>query len=294
MILRHLYDSVRDPYTPRPMSPQVHRDYCADQARTYDYDRYFAATFAPADVRRGLLALYAFNIEIASARERVSEALLGEIRLQWWRNAIGEIYDGSVREHAVASEIAVAIERFALPKESFDRMIDGRVFDMDEEAPEDINAFDNYISTTAGEMTVLCYRMCGAIGQDDEARLLGSVWGGAGLLRAIPFHLSQGRVYLPKDLMLEAGLSASILAANTVGAELVRAVIPLADWLRDKLGDVQKIEKSARPAAAYVVLADIYLNRLRGRGHDVFAPRLEIARSARQFRILRSIMTGRI
>ena len=72
--------------------PQSNADYCADQVREYDYHRYFAATFAPGDVRRGLIALYAFNLEIASVRERVSEAILGQMRLQWWRDTIGEIY----------------------------------------------------------------------------------------------------------------------------------------------------------------------------------------------------------
>ena len=114
MIDCDLYDSERDPYTRSPMSAGNYRDYCAEQVRRYDYDRYFAAAFASGDVRRGLMALYAFNIEIASTRERVSEALLGEIRLQWWGDAIAEIYEGKVRDHAVASEIAFAIESVML------------------------------------------------------------------------------------------------------------------------------------------------------------------------------------
>jgi len=294
MILRHLYDSERDPYTPRPMSPQAHRDYCAEQARTYDYDRYFAATFAPADIRRGLLALYAFNIEIASARERVSEALLGEIRLQWWRDAIGEIYDGSVREHAVAAELADAIDTFDLPKQSFDRMIDGRVFDMDEEAPEDIKAFENYISATAGELAVLGYRVCGIAGEDEQARRLGTVWGGAGLLRAVPFHLSQRRVYLPKDLLRRAGTTASMLADNREAIDLSPAVADISSRLRDMLSGIGKIPKPSRSAAAYVTLAAAYLKRLERDAYDVFSPRLDLSRSGRQFRTVGSVLTGKV
>lgn len=276
------------------MSPQAHPEYCAEQVKTYDYDRYFAATFAPADIRRGLLALYAFNIEIASARERVSEALLGEIRLQWWRDAIGEIYNGSVREHAVATELSHAIKRFDLSQDTFQRMIDGRVFDMDEEAPEDLNAFENYIAATAGELTKICYRVCGTSEGDTEAELIGSVWGGVGLLRAIPFHLSQGRVYLPKDLMREAGLNASILTGNNLAADLSPAIAPLTELLRNKLADVHRIGKEVRPAAAYLVLADNYLHRLRRAGNNVFSSDLEASRSARQFRILRTFLTGKV
>lgn len=294
MILRHLYDSERDPYTPRPMSPEAHRDYCAEQVRTYDYDRYFAATFAPADVRRGLLALYAFNLEIASARERVSEALLGEIRLQWWRDAIDEIYDGSVREHAVAAELADAIDKFALSKDSFDRMLDGRVFDMDEEAPEDINAFENYISATAGELTRVGYRICGVLEADTQAEHLGSIWGGVGLLRAMPFHLSQRRVYLPKDLLRQSGINSSLLADKGAAIDVSSVVGEIAAALEQKLIGARTIQKKARPAAAYVTLARPYLSRLRRHGNDAFADGLEESRSFRQFRVIRSTITGRI
>ena len=63
-------------------------DYCHDLVRAGDKDRYLASLFAPDELRPYLLALYAFNIEIARVRETVSEAALGEIRLQWWRDAI--------------------------------------------------------------------------------------------------------------------------------------------------------------------------------------------------------------
>ena len=65
------------------MSSEKDQQYCAAQVRDYDYQRYFAAAFAPLDARRALYALYAFNLEIASTRERVSETLIGEMRLQW-------------------------------------------------------------------------------------------------------------------------------------------------------------------------------------------------------------------
>ena len=158
------------------MSFRNYADYCAEQVRTYDYDRYFAAAFAPKDIRRGLFALYAFNLEVASARERVTEALLGEIRLQWWRDAVNEIYQGSAREHAVVSELAAAIEKFSLPKVSFDRMIDGRMFDMDDEAPEDIKAFEKYVLATAGELTNIGYRICGVDWEAEQALSLGGLW----------------------------------------------------------------------------------------------------------------------
>ena len=66
-----------------------------------DNDRFLTALFAAAAEREALFALYAFNIEIAKTRETVSEPLIGQMRLQWWRDAIDEIFgDGPVRRHA--------------------------------------------------------------------------------------------------------------------------------------------------------------------------------------------------
>ncbi len=74
---------------------------CARLLRRYDYDRFLTGLFAPAGRREALYAVYAFNLEIARTREAVSEPMLGQIRLQWWREAIEEIYAGRVRRHEV-------------------------------------------------------------------------------------------------------------------------------------------------------------------------------------------------
>ena len=44
--------------------------------------------FAPAALRADLFALYGFAAEIARIPDQVSEPTLGEIRLQWWRDAL--------------------------------------------------------------------------------------------------------------------------------------------------------------------------------------------------------------
>ena len=57
-------------------------------ARSGDPDRALAALFAPRETRADLLALYAFNVELARIAEQVTEPELGAIRLQWWREAL--------------------------------------------------------------------------------------------------------------------------------------------------------------------------------------------------------------
>jgi phytoene/squalene synthetase len=57
----------------------------AKMVRRHDPDRFLTALFAPPDKRDALLTLYAFNHELARAREVASEPHMALIRLQWWR-----------------------------------------------------------------------------------------------------------------------------------------------------------------------------------------------------------------
>jgi 15-cis-phytoene synthase len=56
--------------------------------RRHDPDRFLTSLFAPPEKRDALLTLYAFNHELARAREAVSEPPLALIRLQWWREVV--------------------------------------------------------------------------------------------------------------------------------------------------------------------------------------------------------------
>ena len=76
--------------------------HCEGLIREGDPDRYFATLFAPVALRPHLFALYAFSLTVARVREAAANPMAGEIRLQWWRDAIGtgvggEVVDGCGR-----------------------------------------------------------------------------------------------------------------------------------------------------------------------------------------------------
>src|SRR5882757_10127749 len=90
----------------------------ADLVRRHDRSRYQTALFAPAGRREALLALYAFNYEIARVRETVTQPMLGQIRLQWWReNIVAAFEDGVVRHHPVVQPLAATIREFGLTRD---------------------------------------------------------------------------------------------------------------------------------------------------------------------------------
>ena len=71
-------------------APEASHRYVLDLVRAADRDRFLAALFAPEPARRDLLALLAFDHELARTRSGTREPMLARIRLEWWREAVAE------------------------------------------------------------------------------------------------------------------------------------------------------------------------------------------------------------
>jgi len=101
--------------------------------RRVDNDRWLATRFVvDPEQRADLIALYAFDYELARAGRVTSTPLLAEIRLTWWREALDEVYGGGpVRYHPAAAALAQAIQRRNLPRELLEAMIDSRIDELE-------------------------------------------------------------------------------------------------------------------------------------------------------------------
>lgn len=115
-------------YMLSPASPPSQEDWNRIDARVArtDEDRWLSSRYAPRDERRALIALYAFNVELARVRTAVSEPALGAIRFQWWRDALDEIEAGGpTRKHDVVQVLAACIQKGAYSANALQRLVDG-------------------------------------------------------------------------------------------------------------------------------------------------------------------------
>lgn len=255
----------------------VELSYCAALVRRYDHDRFLTTLFAPRDRREALLALYAFNFEIARTRESVSEPMLGEIRLQWWREALEEIDGGRPRRHAVVAALAEALRDAPVPASALVPLVDARARDLDPEPFATLDEFEAYAAATAGNLVGLALRLLGteAPGHLSAGRQVGAAWGMAGLLRAVPFHAARRLVFLPADAMAAHGITPGDLAERRGGGALSPVVAMVADAARQRLDHgvrgLAGLPPGARPAVLVAPLARLELKRLRRHGDDPFA-----------------------
>ena len=188
----------------------------------HDPDRFLTALFAPPERRDALFALYAFNHELARAREVASEPTLALIRLQWWR----EVIDGAARRHAVATPLSAAIDGGMLQRADLHALIDAREIEAEPEIGT-LAEWHAYLRAGAGGVAVAAARVLGAP-EPEAVRSLGAAYGVAGLLRSVPLLAGCGRCLLPADLLVAQGVSvdSAIAAPNSppVRAVLARLV----------------------------------------------------------------------
>jgi phytoene/squalene synthetase len=235
----------------------VSAEACAELVRRGDPDRWRTAMLAPAGKRPGLMALYAFNLEIARAPWVTREAMLAEIRLRWWADAVAEIAAGlPPRRHEVAGPLAEAILGSALPRGLFEEAIEARLHDAQGGRFADRAALDAYLDRTAGHLMVLAARHLGADADAEPVvRCFAAGAGRAAYLAAVPGLKARGRVPLPADTtpgdLAREGLAA-LARARAARVRVPAAAAPalLAGWQAGRVLSAIARDPEADPAVS--------------------------------------------
>jgi phytoene synthase len=270
---------------------------CEAMVRKADYDRYLAALFAPAAMRPHLFALYAFNHEVAKIAETVSQPMSGLIRLQWWRDAIGGIYEGALRRHETAEALAETIRGYDLPRNMFDALIDARASDLEETPFADFAHLEVYADATSGAVMRLVARILGAGDALDEAAgPAGIAYALTGLLRALPYHAAARRLMLPTQMLKLAGVSPEDVFAGQASAGLGAVMRQIADEAHAKLAAAKKrpVQRRFLPAVLPAVLVPRYLHVVTAAEFNPFRDAAALPVYRRQIAMLGAMLRGGI
>lgn len=168
------------------------------QIKTADPDRWLASRLIADEARRAdVLALYGLNLELSRAAQVASQALVGEMRLAWWGEALAEICEGrTVRSHPTAQALERVVRTHDLPRAWLDLMIDARLRDLDP-APMTAEETLSYVDDTAGLLMALVARVLSPDAGREQVQGAGRAWALAGLSRVgerLPPDWSQDEV----------------------------------------------------------------------------------------------------
>ncbi len=258
--------------------------FCTDLVRTQDFRTYAASLFVAPDARRAWIALAAFNAEVSHVRDHIRQPLPGEIRLQWWRDALtgsgqgaGQgANQGEVEGNPVAAELLHAIKLYDLPVELLVRLIDAHVFDVYDDPMPDMAALEAHCRDTATALYALRAKVLG-VNAPEIARLAehaGIAEGLVDVMLALPRHAARRQLYLPGDLMSVKGVVAEEVFLQQMSPPLKDALAHLRDEARNQLDQALAMLADAPAAArpAFLPLAVIGKTLARLEVSDPFAP----------------------
>lgn len=145
--------------------------------RRVDPDRWISSRFvSDSEARADVVALYAFDHELARAPRVASNPLIGEMRLVWWREVLDEIFEERpVRRHPTAEALALAVRRGSLPRAALETLIEARYRELDASPMDEKDALA-WARDTGGLAAELAARIIAPEAETGPARAAGAAW----------------------------------------------------------------------------------------------------------------------
>jgi phytoene synthase len=269
--------------------------HCEALVRASDKDRFLSALFAPAEDRGALYALYAFNIELSRIGDLVKEPLAGEVRLQWWREAVSGQRPGEARAHPVAFALADVIGRYGLSLDRVDEMIEARRFELGSELMGTLDQLETYARHTSSNLIALAARV---LDRADVALAFAGPAGVsmalAGLLRRFALDAARGQLFLPADLLVQHVVVPQDIFAGQSSDGLIAALAHLRDVAASRYEEARALAPTGQAAAWLpAALVPLYLRALE-RGERQPFRAVDVPQWRRQWALWRAARAGRL
>ncbi len=253
---------------------RLENEAAANLVKVRDRERYWSALFAPASGRPGLLALYAFNAELAHIAAAVREPMVAQIRLQWWRDAIELVAPGMKTGNAIADALSRTILAHDLPRHRLMGMIDARTPEISGDPPANLQELRSSLQETEGALFELAAAILGdgSEAAKEAATHAGVAYGLTERLRTVPLQASRRRLLLPPSYLESRGADLAWLYAGKASTGLSAALADFRDEANRELRQFRetspKLKRAAWPAFLPLALVRPYLQAMAAPSFD--------------------------
>ncbi|GJE98318.1 squalene/phytoene synthase family protein [Phanerochaete sordida] len=261
--------------------------YCRDLVRKRDYEAHLVSQFFPHEYRDAFYALRAFYIELATVQESVSNPIIGNMRMQFWKDALKGFADGRPPKHPIALALYEASGQFNLPMYHLKRMVEARDAELQTPTHLTIDSLTAHAESTSSTFLYLLLSMLNQSSSHDFSHAASHVGVSqtiATLLRALPYHASRRHMVIPAEITARHGVNQEEVFRQGGNAKAVDdAVFEFATLANDHLITARdmfkdtagKVSGPVKPVFLYAVPAAVYLERLEKVNFDAFHPSLQ-------------------
>ncbi len=229
----------------------------------------------PKPRRDAMFAIYAFCREVDDVADEDGDPTGKLLDLEEWRAEIARLYDGRPTLPTTQA-LAEPVKAFKLPKGEFLAIIDGMEMD----------AREAMVAPSMDDLVLYCRRVAGAVGMlsirafgarervaPEIAVVLGEALQITNILRDLAEDAERGRLYLPRELLSEAGIETVDPAEVLRHPGLVRVCAQLAAMVRARFARTRELMAGCdpRPLKPCILMMQVYertLDRLERRGWD--------------------------
>jgi phytoene synthase len=153
------------------------------------------------------------------------------------------------------------------------------------------SALEGYLRDTAGALFELSLECLGGPSVAAATTQAGRAYGLTGLMRALPLHASQGRIYLPEDALLRHGTSPDAVLAGKTSSGLAVVLGEMRGKAQTALAEarheIARLERPRRTAFLPLALVEPYLAALEKASRDPLHEVAEINPLYRLWRLAR-------
>lgn len=243
-----------------------------NQARTHDALRTIFAGYTPLKYRPDIYKLICINSDIASIREKVSEAPQGLTRLQFWLVQLAHIYKSEPTQTPEAAWLNDFVSQYGLSLDDLQKWILARQKEYDPLPIKDSQAWWKHMNDTGGLMALFWLQILDNKAHDEEknhAKNVGAIWASVGCLRSVAFHSYVRLNLLPKDALYQAGIMLPDGWRPTSKDNLAPIIKDLAQQSQIRLSEAKeyKLPKSLK---LHLTAADILLKHLKNCQYNPF------------------------
>ena len=263
---------------------------------------YYAFLVLPSDQRRAIVAVWDFCRAVDDAvdeSDSPEEATTGteapqerdrpavdsrRKAVEFWRAELSRAYSFGPKTPQ-GRRLQPFIERYRLPREAFDDVIDGVAMDLDRTRYETFQDLQEYCRRVASAVGIICIKIfqCQSERAKEYAENLGVALQLTNIIRDVKSDLARGRVYLPLEDFAAVGCTVEDLHEGRMSEPLREMIAFECRRARDfyqRALEARPSEDRRRLVAAEIMRAVYFetLRRVERSDYDVFTARARVPR----------------
>lgn len=218
------------------MSPE---QYCKEKSASSGSSFYYSFLFLDPQRRDAIMALYAFCREVDDIVDNDNDNRIAQAKLQWWKQEIDNTYRNNP-QHPVTRSLAKFIAQYHLEQRYFDLIIEGMSLDLIKKQYQTNDELEHYCYRAASAVGVLSAQIFGVTQANTlrYAEVLGLALQRTNILRDIKEDLGRGRIYIPTESLVKAGIQPDRLQQSITSDNYNRLI-------RDQIEAIEPIYEQA-------------------------------------------------